>query len=391
MPILKILVGSPTSFPNMRGLYEYNLCHMLEDDGQDVCSLTLSGDNSTYCRRAVSLSSGRSALRVLLQQAYSPALHKILCQEMPHVIHVNSPLWSFLALQTTVLKKLSKLSAKIVITTHSFDTVYEMSPADALREFAKTFDPKVLLCGMRCLPLEHADKIICLSNLEKEFVLQKFDRRSEDVVVIPNAVDLSRFRAESYDFRPKFGIRNEFMLLYVGQIIPVKGLHCLIEAFSAVRNAGFDCALTLISYNITDDLTEHARALGVEKSLHIINYLRDQLTDVDLVSAYRSSDLFVLPSLRECMPTVLLEAMASSKPVVATKVGGIPEIVADGQNGALCSPGSPRELADKITYFLDSPSAMRAAGAKGRTIVESNHDWKRIYPALKRLYLSLLE
>src|SRR6266571_1677908 len=340
MPILKILVGSPTSFPNMLGLYEYNLCHMLEDDGQDVCSLTLSGDNSKYCRRAVSLSSGRSALRVLLQQAYSPALHKILCQEMPHVIHVNSPLWSFLALQTTVLKKLSKLSAKIVITTHSFDTVYEMSPADALREFAKTFDPKVLLCGMRCLPLEHADKIICLSNLEKEFVLQKFDRRSEDVVVIPNAVDLSRFRAESYDFRPKFGIRNEFMLLYVGQII---------------------------------------------------NYLRDRLTDVDLVSAYRSSDLFVLPSLRECMPTVLLEAMASSKPIVATKVGGIPEIVADGQNGALCTPGSPGELADKITYFLDSPSAMRAAGAKGRTIVESNHDWKRIYPALKRLYLSLLE
>ena len=102
---------------------------------------------------------------------------------------------------------------------------------------------------------------------------------------------------------------------------------------------------------------------------------------------YSSSDVVVLPSLSENFPVVALEAMSSGKPVIASRVGGIPELVSNNKNGILVSPGNVEQMVEALLRLLENPSLRNRMGDMGRKIVEEKFDWKKI----GQLYLTEFE
>ncbi|MGH7207796.1 MAG: glycosyltransferase, partial [Nitrospiraceae bacterium] len=112
-------------------------------------------------------------------------------------------------------------------------------------------------------------------------------------------------------------------------------------------------------------LLDLAERLSVRDRLILVGYQDDVAPFLGVM------DLVALPSRTEGFPITILEAMAASRPIVATSVGGVPEAVRDGRTGILVPPGDPRRLAEAIIGLLDSPGLARAMGEEGRKLVES--------------------
>ncbi|MCC7321191.1 MAG: glycosyltransferase family 4 protein [Rubellimicrobium sp.] len=157
-------------------------------------------------------------------------------------------------------------------------------------------------------------------------------------------------------------------LLFVGRLAGVKGVPVLFQALSAVRALRPEVTLTLIGDGPERALLEEeGRALGLGDALRFTGY-----RDADFVAgALAEADVLVLPSFAEGVPVVLMEAMAARLPVVATRVGGVTELVEDGVSGHLVAPGNAALLARAILAALDAPSAM---GAAARAQVEAAFD-----------------
>jgi glycosyltransferase involved in cell wall biosynthesis len=111
----------------------------------------------------------------------------------------------------------------------------------------------------------------------------------------------------------------------------------------------------------------------------------------DIPEILRSLDLFVLPSLREGISNTILEAMASGVPVVATRVGGNPELVAEGETGLLVPPEDPVAMAEAIRTYLDRPDLLKAHGQAGRKRVEQNFSIEKMVNGYLAVYDSVLD
>ena len=159
-------------------------------------------------------------------------------------------------------------------------------------------------------------------------------------------------------------------VLFVGRLAPQKGVRTLIEAAGALRTPGIQVLLV-------GDGPEQARlesevgTSGLGHRVHFLGFVHHDTVPAALAHA----DLLVLPSLYEELGTVLLEAMWSNLPIVASRTGGIPDVVSDGKTGLLVPPGEPRALAGAIDRVLGSPDLARrlaqAAHERAR-----DYDWE---------------
>ncbi len=150
---------------------------------------------------------------------------------------------------------------------------------------------------------------------------------------------------------------DEIRLLFVGRLTRAKGLHYLLEAVAALRSRGRNVVLDLVGDGeLRAELAEQARALGMESAIRFRGY--KTLGD-ELFGFYRGADVFVLPSISEGTPKVILEAMANAVPVVATDVGGVATVVASGESGMLVPPKSPEALSSAIARVVDEGDLRR--------------------------------
>jgi len=155
----------------------------------------------------------------------------------------------------------------------------------------------------------------------------------------------------------------------VAHILPHKGFDDLIQALALIRekHPGVRCLMVgeAPRKGYLRRLFDLAERLSVRDCLILVGF------QDDVAPFLRVMDLVALPSRTEGFPITILEAMAASRPVVATSVGGVPEAVQDGRTGILVPPGDPRHLAEAIIGILDSPGLARAMGEAGRKLVES--------------------
>jgi glycosyltransferase involved in cell wall biosynthesis len=151
-------------------------------------------------------------------------------------------------------------------------------------------------------------------------------------------------------------------LLYVGAVLEKKGLRFLIEAVAELR-CEMDVQLALVGSGPDDS---EFRQLAAQLELGpAVQFMGSINSERELFQAYRTADLFVLPSLAEGVPRVLIEAMAQSVPVVSTKVGGIPGLIRDGWNGILVDPGSTQALSARIKAVLRDDKLRRQLVTNG--------------------------
>ena len=168
---------------------------------------------------------------------------------------------------------------------------------------------------------------------------------------------------------------------YVGRMEHVKGVDVLLDATRLLAERFPTLRLLAVGDGtLEDDLTRRAADLGLGGVVRFTG-LR---TDVPAI--LRGLDALVLPSRSEGLPMTLLEAFGLSVPVVATRVGGVPELVVGGVTGLLCPPEDPAALADAIARLLASPDLRREIGARARRVFEERLDARRMIGAFEALF-----
>jgi glycosyltransferase involved in cell wall biosynthesis len=175
--------------------------------------------------------------------------------------------------------------------------------------------------------------------------------------------------------------------IMVGRIDGMKGHDVLLEALKLSRDAGIPRFVTLI---VGDGrMRENAEAAAGRAGLgpEWVRFLGFRSDISDLLSA---SDLFVLPSLSEGFPLSVLEAMSFGLPVIATNVGGIPELIEADKHGMLIPPGDPKTLAEAIARMVQSPQLRRSLGTAGAARVQSTFRFDHMLRQYKELYESLI-
>ena len=209
------------------------------------------------------------------------------------------------------------------------------------------------------------------------------------LVAIPNAVDFERYAAGGCraGTRRELGVdAGEFLWLAAGRLAPAKDYAGLLRAFAAL--AGRRQARLFIAGDgpLRGELAGRVEALGLVGRVRLLG-LRD-----DLPELYRACDALVLSSAWEGMPNVVLEAMASSTPVVATAVGAVPEMVAHGETGFVVPPGGHAALAAAMERMMDlAPAERRALGEAGCRVVYSRHSVDSVVDRWEELFGRLLE
>jgi len=160
-------------------------------------------------------------------------------------------------------------------------------------------------------------------------------------------------------------------ILNVGRLVSVKGQSLLLEAVKLVSERGVNVTLTVIGDGpLRTALRETARRLDIEENVEFPGRVGQD----NIAAYYRSADLFCLPSLREGVPVVLMEAMASGVPVIATRITGIPELVEDGETGLLVPPGRPDSMADAIIRLSGDGELRKRLTRAARTRIATEYD-----------------
>lgn len=195
---------------------------------------------------------------------------------------------------------------------------------------------------------KNADALIRVNKRDVP-LLSQFN---SNIYSIPNGFNYNRIKIIAKDdARQIIGLDRSLKLLFsLGFLIPRKGFHFLIDSIGRILKNDKDIKCVIGgSGPFAKELQKRIRELGLQDHVTLLGFIDDE----ELHLWMNACDLFVIPSLSEGNPTVMFEALGCGKPVVATRVGGIPEIITSEDYGLLCNPGDPKDLAEKILIALD--------------------------------------
>ncbi len=237
--------------------------------------------------------------------------------------------------------------------------------------------------------LTSPEAVIVVSQAQERDIRRRGLIDSAQLVTIPNGIAMpspSFYRNDRKALRAKFNVASdECLVITVARLLVAKGIADLIEAAHALRGNPSLRFFVVGSGPDLSEFTARASALDVNERLIFLGYRNDV---PDLLQA---ADLFVLPSHSEGTPLSILEAMAAGCAVVATDVGGIPEIVEHGKTGYLVPPRRPAELARTISRLALDPEHRIKLGEAGRLRVETHFTQERMFAKTTSLYQDLLD
>ncbi len=226
-----------------------------------------------------------------------------------------------------------------------------------------------------------ADRIVVISEAIKNTLTKREKINPEKIEVIYNGIDLSSFRVENKrekDSIPKVGI--------VGRLHPDKGHRYFLKAAAQTIKKEPKVEFLIVGHGpLRGELEDLSNELALSDKVVFVGGRRD------IPQIMSSLDILVLSSLEEGLGNVLLEAMACGRPVVATKVGGVPEAVLDGETGILVSPKNPDALAQATLKLLMNRALAKGMGQAGRRRVEKYFSIDRMVKETEKVYNNLIQ
>jgi glycosyltransferase involved in cell wall biosynthesis len=179
---------------------------------------------------------------------------------------------------------------------------------------------------------------------------------------------------------------DRFAVGWIGRMTAVKRTDDVLVAFRRLRDSGVDACLCMVGDGPDrPQLERRAHELGVVRDTLFLGYQED------VAPYYAAFDALVLPSGNEGTPVSAIEALAAGRPVVATRVGGVPDVVRDGEDGFLVEAGATDDLADRLERLARDPALRERMGEEGRARVLPRYAVERLVDDVDRLYRSLLE
>ena len=229
------------------------------------------------------------------------------------------------------------------------------------------------MTSVMSLILRKANIIIPNSNYTGEYIPNRQELQEKTFTVREG------FRITG-SIKEKDSFSAKIKLLTVTRLIERKGIRFLIQAMKNVTENNPHVKLVIVGegpdHSTFDEL---ARQLELQENIVFAGRVSDQ----ELIEQYTTSDIFILPSTEEALGVVLLEAMYHGLPVVASNVGGIPEIVTNQVTGILTAPGNPKELSQAIKFLMESPEKRRYFSEQGKRHVQENFTWEKIAAAFE--------
>lgn len=232
------------------------------------------------------------------------------------------------------------------------------------------------------------DHILTVSEALGEEIKLRQRIPQHKIKVVHNGIHFNHFRDKHtpLGFKEKWHIpQNRIVIGTVARMAPQKGLSVLIKAAKQIINQYNVHFLIVGDGPLRNELEEKTRSLSIKDYFTFTGMVED------IAQAYSSMDVFVLPSITEGLPLTILEAMAFSLPVVATSVGGVPEIIEDDVCGFLVPPGNHEELCAKITCLVAHPGLRERFGRRGRQRVHDKFGASKMIQEIKAVYYHLLK
>jgi glycosyltransferase involved in cell wall biosynthesis len=234
-----------------------------------------------------------------------------------------------------------------------------------------------------------ADRVITVGESTRQYMIHEKGIDEHRVMTISTGVDLAKFNPERIQDNVRAG-------LGIGPGTPVfgtvavfrklKGHRYLLEATQEIVRSCPQAKLLLVGEGPQEkNLRRFIEEYGISSAVIMPGFRED------IPQLLNTLDVFVFPSLQEALGTAILEAMAMKKAVVATRVGGIPEIVEEGRTGYLVDPENSAAIAEKVIRLLRNEDLRREMGIQGRHCVEAHHDSRLMVRRIEQLYVRLLE
>ncbi|GAB4499439.1 MAG: glycosyltransferase [Anaerolineales bacterium] len=235
------------------------------------------------------------------------------------------------------------------------------------------------------------DKVIFVSDEARQFHLRIGGFSPKKAEVIYNGIELLDYLQLGHD-KASLGIRREFsipasakVLITVAVLRELKGIQFMIRALPLILEKYPDVYYLIVgSGGYREALEKEVKSLGLTGRV-VFAGRQDAIP-----SFLASADIFVLPSLTEALPTVLAEAMAAHLPIVACKVGGIPEMIIDNVNGILITPENPQALANACISLLDDDLQLKSMGEAGWKYVNEKFNIYKQIENLRNLYIGMM-
>ncbi len=281
---------------------------------------------------------------------YGPANFPAALEEFrPELIHAHFATEPAAAARTLA----AELGLPFTFTAHGYD-IYRDPPSD--------FDERAAAAGA----------VVTVSEANAHYISESFGVPLARIYVIPCGVDTTLFCPPNGESEVEAAARSQFaaeqrLIVCVARLVRVKNLRLLLEACSILRNRGIKFRCVIVGEGPYRDELEGARAkLALEELVEMTGAAEQ----THVLAWWRRASIAVLSSESEGMPISLMEAGACGVPVVATSVGGIPELIEHEVTGLLTAPGDARSFADNIERLLSDPNLRAKMGAAARRRIE---------------------
>ncbi len=301
------------------------------------------------------------------------SLYKLLCftlKERPHIVHTHDAGAGYSG-------RLAAILAGTPLIVHSFHE----HASGKFRSFPRKFIERLLSF--------FTDKII-ISDSQYEELCRHTKIAQRKFALIPQDCDIEAFLdADEQKGRLRQELQlpeNALLVGIFGQLTPARNHKLFFKsAFRVLKDVPNTKFIVVAHGELPFELKELVRQIGIENSVLLLNWRRD------LTAIYADLDLVVLSSLDEDVPIFLIWAMAVGKPVVATSVGRVPDVVDDGKSGYLVPSDDVMKLANAITKLLCFPQLRADFGAHGRKLAKERYKKERLLRNIEELYENMLK
>jgi len=235
---------------------------------------------------------------------------------------------------------------------------------------------------------QKATRIVTISKYSLANIVEHYGITADKITIVSNGVDIEKFKpADPAAAKQKLGLSQEPTVLFMGSLIPRKGLPYLVKAAEKVVKQQANAKFVIVGTGpLRRQIEESVATAGLTINFVFLGNLKEDQLSV----AYNAADVFVLPSIQEGQGIVLLEAQACGKPVVAFGVGGVNETVHQKETGFLIDLGDTEGFADRLLELLGDEALRMKMGAAGRGFVAKNYTWDLCAQRMLSIYREAL-
>ncbi|MFA4941473.1 MAG: glycosyltransferase family 4 protein [Patescibacteria group bacterium] len=299
---------------------------------------------------------------------------KLIKKIRPNIIHLNSSKISILgSIATFIIKsQLSKVNCQLSIVYTAHGWVFN-EPQSAWKKLFYKYAEK--------FTAQFKDKIICVSEFDYKTALAEKICQEEKLAMVHNGITTINFLSRQ-ESREKLNLpENKFIIGSIGNLYKTKGFRYLIEATKKLVEEGLEILTVIIGEGQERKyLTELIKNNKLENNIILAGRIPEA---AELLSAF---DIYVCSSVKEGLSYTIIETMLNGLPIIATRVGGNPELIEDGRNGLLINSQDPDDLTEKIKKLMNNINLQQELSTQARIKAQEEFGLKKMLEETKKLY-----